>query len=193
MRTSYRRTFRRELDYSAGTGGGRLDMFDDIRFAVRQLVAQPAFTVLAVLTLALGIGASTAIFSVINGVLLRPLDYPDPDRLVILWETNLPRFPEFSVSAPNFLDWQKQTRSYSALTAFSNAAINLTGKGEPQRVTAVRATADYFNVYGVHAVLGRTFLPEDDTPGRNHVVVLSYSFWHRAFGGEKRVVGTSVH
>ena len=106
----------------------------DLRYAFRQLIASPGFTAVAILTLALGIGACTAIFSVVNGVLLRPLDYPQPDRIVVMRETNLPQFPQFSVSPPNFLDWQKQTKSYSALAAYSGDQINLTGEGEPQRL-----------------------------------------------------------
>ncbi len=165
---------------------------NDLRYAFRQLLASPGFTAVAILTLALGIGACTAIFSVVNGVLLRPLDYPQPDRIVVLRETNLPQFPEFSVSPPNFLDWQKQTKSYSSLAAYSGDQINLTGEGEPQRLIGVKATADYFKVYGVQPVLGRTFLPEEDAVGKNHVVVLSNPFWQRVFGGEKNVIGRSV-
>ncbi|MEO6871936.1 MAG: ABC transporter permease [Chthoniobacterales bacterium] len=129
---------------------------NDLRYAFRQLIASPGFTGVAILTLALGIGACAAIFSVVNGVLLRPLDYPQPDRIVVIRETNLPQFPDFSVSPPNFLDWQKQTKSYSALAAYSGDPINFTGAGEPQRLIGVKATADYFKVYGS----GASFLPK---------------------------------
>ncbi len=161
----------------------------DLRYAFRQLLASPGFTAVAILTLALGIGACTAIFSVVNGVLLRPLDYPQPDRIVVMRETNLPQFPQFSVSPPNFLDWQKQTKSYQYLAAYSGNQLNLTGEGEPQRLVAVGATADYFKVYGIQPVLGRTFLPEEDAVGKNHVVVLSNPFWQRIFGGARDVIG----
>jgi putative ABC transport system permease protein len=167
-------------------------MMHDLRYAFRQLIASPGFTAVAILTLALGIGACTAIFSVVNGVLLRPLDYPQPDRIVIIRETNLPQFPEFSVSPPNYLDWQKQTKSYSYLAAYGGAQINLTGEGEPQRLIGVGATADYFKVYGVQPVLGRMFLPGEDVTGKDHVVVLSNPFWQRVFGGEKNVIGRSI-
>src|SRR5450432_4332058 len=113
-------------------------MLNDLRYAIRQLIKSPGFTAVAILTLALGIGACTAIFSVVNGVLLRPLDYPQPDRLVIMRETQLPQFPQFSVSPPNFLDWQKQTKSYSYLAAYGGSHMNLTGEGEPQRLVGVK-------------------------------------------------------
>jgi putative ABC transport system permease protein len=167
-------------------------MLADLRYAFRQLTASPGFTAVAILTLALGIGACAAIFSVVNGVLLRPLDYPQPDRIVVMHETNLPQFPEFSVSPPNYLDWEKQTKSYAAIAAYSGSQINLTGEGEPQRLIGVKATARYFDVYGIHPVLGRTFAAEEDAPGKNHVVVLSNPFWQRVFGGDKKVVGRAV-
>src|ERR1051326_9239861 len=103
-------------------------MLQDFRYALRQLIKASSFTIVAILTLALGIGACTAIFSVVNTVLLRPLDYPDPDRLVIIRETQLPKFPEFSVSPPNFIDWQKQAKSYEHLAAATRASLNLTDR-----------------------------------------------------------------
>src|SRR5438128_1785106 len=115
-------------------------MLSDIRYAFRQLIESRGFTAVAILTLALGIGACAAIFSVINAVLIRPLDYPDPDRLVIIRETNLPEFPEFSVSPPNYMDWVKQTKSFENMAAASGARVNLTGEGDPQQVLGVKAT-----------------------------------------------------
>src|SRR5687768_7659288 len=167
-------------------------MINDLRYALRQLVKAPSFTAVAILTLALGIGACTAIFSVVNTVLLRPLDYPDPGRIVIIRETQVPKFPEFSVSPPNYLDWQKQTKSYEYLAAYSGAGINLTGEGEPQRLVGVKVTAHYFDVMGVKPILGRMLLPEEDAPGKNHVVVLSYPFWQRVFGGARDAVGRAI-
>src|SRR6476660_8406992 len=113
-------------------------MFSDLRYAFRQLVKNPGFAGVAILTLALGIGACTAIFSVVNGVLLRPLDYPQPDRILVIKETNLPQFPEFAVSPPNYLDWVRQTKSYSFLAAYDGMQANLTGHGEPQRLIGMR-------------------------------------------------------
>lgn len=165
---------------------------NDLRYAFRQLIKAPSFTAVAILTLALGIGACTAIFSVVNTVLLRPLDYSDPARIVVIRETQLPQFPEFSVSPPNYLDWAKQTKSYDFLAAYSGAGMNLTGDGEPQRLVGVKATAHYFDVYGVKPALGRMLLPEEDAPGKNHVVVLSYPFWQRVFGGARDVLGRAI-
>lgn len=164
----------------------------DLRFALRQLLKSPGFTLTAVLTLALGIGACTAIFSVVNGVLLRPLDYPEPDRIVVVKESNLPAYPEFSVSPPNFLDWQKQAKSFASLAAVGGQALNLTGDREPQRLIGAKITAQYFDVYGIKPILGRAFLPEEDAPGRNHVVILSHAFWQRAFAGAPDVVGRTL-
>ena len=167
-------------------------MFSDLRYAFRQLVKNPGFASVAILTLALGIGACTAIFSVVNGVLLRPLDFPQPDRIVVIRETNLPQFPEFSVSPPNYLDWAKQTKSWQYLAAYSGAQVNLTGEGEPQRLVGVKATGHYFDVYQIKPVLGRTFIPEEDAPGKDHVVVLSHAFWQRVFGSEPNVLGRAI-
>jgi putative ABC transport system permease protein len=167
-------------------------MLNDLRYALRQLLKAPSFTAVAILTLALGIGACSAIFSVVNTVLLRPLDYPAPNRIVIIRETQLPQFPEFSVSPPNYQDWEKQTKSYEYLAAYSGAGVNLTGEGEPQRLIGVKATAHYFDAYGVKPVLGRMLLPEEDALGKNYVVVLSYPFWQRVFGGTRDVVGKAI-
>src|ERR1700730_15220259 len=120
-------------------------MINDLRYALRQLIQAPSFTIVAILTLALGIGACTAIFSVVNTVLLRPLDYSDPDGIVVIRETQLPQFPEFSVSPPNYLDWEKQTKSYEYLAAYSGSRMNLTGDGEPQQLIGIKATAHYFD------------------------------------------------
>jgi len=167
-------------------------MMSDLRYAFRQLLKAPSFTAVAILTLALGIGACSAIFSVVNVVLLRPLDYPEPGRIVAIRETQLPKFPEFSVSPPNYLDWEKQTKSYEYLAAYGGASVNLTGEGEPQRLVGVKATAHYFDAYDVKPVLGRMLLPEEDAQGKNHVVVLSYPFWQRVFGGGRDVVGRAL-
>lgn len=165
---------------------------NDLRYAIRQLTKHPGFTAVAILTLALGIGPCAAIFSVVNGVLLRPLDYPQPDRIVIIRETNLPKFREFAVAPANFSDWQKQAKSFSALAAYAGTACNFTGGGEPQRLSGVKATADYFAVFGIQPVFGRLFGAEEDAPGKNHVAVLSYAFWQRAFAGDRGIIGRTL-
>src|SRR4051812_41865129 len=165
----------------------------DFRYAFRQLIKSPSFTIVAILTLALGIGACTAIFSVVNTILLRPLDYPNADRLVTIRESQLPKFPEFSVSPPNYLDWEKQTKSYEYLAAYTGATLNLTGEGEPQRLIGVKATAHYFDVYGVKAIRGGFLLRKEDAVGKDRVVVRSYEFWQRFLGGARAVVGRWVH
>ncbi|MDQ6624414.1 MAG: ABC transporter permease, partial [Verrucomicrobiota bacterium] len=167
-------------------------MLADLRYALRQLLKSPGFTAIAILTLALGIGACSAIFSVVNAVLLKPLDDVDPARIVIIRETQLPQFPEFSVAPPNFLDWEKQTHSFESMAASTNSELNLTGAGEPERLVGVKATAHYFDVYGITPILGRVFLPEEDAVGKNHVVVVSYAFWQRALGGAGNVIGHSL-
>jgi putative ABC transport system permease protein len=167
-------------------------MLNDLRYALRQLIKAPSFTIVAILTLALGVGACTAIFSVVNVVLLRPLDCPEPDRIVTISETQLPKFPEFSVSPPNYLDWEKQAKSYEYLAAYTGSRVNLTGDGEPQQLIGIKATAHYFDVFGVKPALGRMFLPEEDAQGKNHVVVLSHGFWQRVFGGTRDIVGRSI-
>jgi putative ABC transport system permease protein len=167
-------------------------MMIDLRYALRQLVKNYGFTAVAILTLALGIGACSAIFSVVNRVLLRPLDYPNADRLVVVRESQPPQFPEFSTAPPNYIDWTKQAKSFEGIAAYDGAQLNLTGEGEPQRLIGQRATANYFEVYGVKPQLGRWFLAEEDAPGKNHVVVLSYPFWQRVFGGAVNAIDRQV-
>jgi putative ABC transport system permease protein len=167
-------------------------MLSDFRFALRQLAKAPGFTAVALLTLALGIGACTAIFSVVNSVLLRPLDYPDPDRLVVLRETNLPQFPEFSVAPGNYFDWRQQSTSFEHLAAARNGSFNLTGMGEPLRVFSERITPNYFPLLGVRPALGRIFSDAEAAPGQDRVAILSHGFWQRQFGGRPDVLGTTV-
>ena len=163
----------------------------DIRYAFRRLRANPGFTFIAVATLALGIGANTAIFTVIDAVLLRPLPYRNPGELVLLSE-HTPRFPILSVSYQNFVDWRDQSHSFAAMGAVRNLGITLTGRGEPERLTAQMATANLFDLLGVQAVRGRTFLPEEDKTGAAGVALISYALWQRRFGGVENVVGQSL-
>ena len=161
----------------------------DFRHALRALLKQRGYTSVAVLTLALGLGASTAIFTVVNAVLLRPLPFDDPGRLVYLRESRLPGLPEFSVAPGNFLAWQAQNHTFEAMAAYGGGSFNLTGTGEPERLLGDRATANLFTLLGVHPVLGRTFTADEDRAGGPDVVLLSYGLWQRRFGGDPAIVG----
>ncbi|MCU1267440.1 MAG: hypothetical protein JWM21_3758 [Acidobacteria bacterium] len=165
-------------------------LWKDIRFGVRMLVNKPAVTVIAVIALALGIGASTAIFSVVNTVLLRALPYPNGNRLVMVWEQNRPRSRDRNViSTANFFDWREQNHVFEDMSAFFAAPYNLTGLGDPQEVTGMAASSNLFDVLGSRPLLGRTFVEEDGVRGKDNVVVLTYGFWQKHFGGDRKVVG----
>jgi putative ABC transport system permease protein len=164
----------------------------DLRFAVRQLGRVPGFTAVVLLTLAVGIGACTAIFSVVNSVLLRPMPYPESDHLVYLRETKLPQFPEFSVAAGTYLDWKEQSTSFETLTAIRGSSYNLTGMGDPVRVVANRVTANYFATLRSRPALGRDFAPEEDVAGNERVVILSHGFWQRQFGGRPEALQQAI-
>ena len=144
------------------------NFWQDIRFAVRVLRHNRGFAGVAVLTLALGIGANTALFSVVNGVLLNPLPFPDPDALVALY-AKTSTFSQSSISYPNFEDWQRQNRSFAHLAAFRADDYNLTGSGEPERLHAHMVSADFFKAYGIAPVAGREFRPEEDRIGAEPV------------------------
>jgi len=163
----------------------------DFRYALRRLRSTPGFTIIAVLTLALGIGANTAIFTVIDAVLLRPLPYQDPGKLVLLSE-HTPRFPLLSVSYQNFVDWRDQNHSFAAMGAVRNFGVTLTGAGEPERLTAQMLNANIFDLLGVQAIRGRTFLPEDDKQGAPGVALISYGLWQRRFSGAEQAIGQSL-
>ena len=164
----------------------------DIRYAIRQLSRARGFTVAAVLTLALGIGANTAIFSVINAVLLKPFGYPDPDRIVQFMLT-MPQGPARGASVPDFHLWQQQTRAFQDVSAYDvgGHGLNLTG-GMPERIHGLHVTADYFRLFGAPMLLGRTFTTQEDSPNGGKVVVISYSLWKRKFGGDPHIVGKAI-
>jgi putative ABC transport system permease protein len=165
----------------------------DLRYAVRTLAKSPGFTVVAVLTLALGIGANTAIFSVINAVLLQPLPYAQPDRLVSVnhFYPSLNNL-QASVSVPGFRDYSARSDVFTKSAVEQGGAMNVTGEGEPERVNVVRVSGDFFPTLGVGAALGRTLRPDEAQAGRDHEVVLTYGFWKRKFGGDPAVVGRSI-
>ncbi len=168
--------------------------FHDWRYGLRMLAKNPGFTTVAVLTLMLGIGASTAVFSVVHAVLLKPLPYLDASRLVMVWEQNPERgWFRNIVSAANFLDWRRQNIVFTDMAAIDpQKAINLTGTLKPEQVWGEQVTANLFSLLGVKPYLGRDFLPEEDKPGGPHVVVLSYGLWQRRCGGDSAVVGRQI-
>jgi predicted permease len=165
-------------------------LVQDVRFAIRVLRKSPAFTVVAVLTLALGIGANAAIFSLVRAILLQPLPYRDADRLVMIW--NEYGGKPASNSPPDYLDRKKESRTLDEIAAFRAVSLNLSGTGTPQRVPAARVTASFFSTLGVPPELGRVFSASEDVPGNNSVVVLSHGCWQRRFGGDSSLVGRSV-
>jgi putative ABC transport system permease protein len=165
----------------------------DLRFGLRMLRKSPGFTITALLTLALGIGANTAIFSVVNTVLLRPLPYQDADRLVTVWSYNRTRGYDTDLVSPmDFADWRAQSNAFEKLAASTDVQYTMTGTGEPVTVIAYAFSADYFDVLGVRPLVGRTFSPDEEQPGKEHVVVLSYGFWQRHFGGDRELLNKTI-
>src|SRR6202046_1289583 len=166
-------------------------LLQDLRYGARMLRKSPGFTIVAVLTLALGIGANTAIFSVVNGVLLRPLPFRDQSRFVLIAEKS--PFPVISTSYQNYQDGRDQSHSFESMEATRASSITLTGAGEPERLNVRMATAGLFPMLGINAQLGRTFLPEEDRAGGAPVALLSYGLWRRGFGGFSEVVGGIIN
>jgi putative ABC transport system permease protein len=166
------------------------NILHDLRYAARLLLKNPGFTAVAVITLALGIGANTAIFTVVNSVLLRPLPFRDPSKLVIIAERST--FPVISVSYLNWLDWRNQSHSFESVEGTVGGTIALTGNGDPEQLKLRYVTAGTFSLLGVDPVIGRTFLPSEDRAGGNRVTVVSYGLWQRRFGGTRDVLGRSV-
>jgi len=171
-------------------------LWQDVRYGLRMLAKNPGFSAIAILTLALGIGANTAIFSVVNAVLLRPLPFREPDGLVQIWHTpppaSFPGIPTFAVSPANFLDWRNQSRAFEGMSAYGFGRYTLTGTGHPEAVRMVAVTSGFFSILRAQPLLGRTFLQEEDSPGREHEVILSYSLWRSRFGGDRDVVGRNI-
>ena len=166
-------------------------LMQDVRHGARMLRQSPGFTLIAAIALALGIGANTAMFSAVNGVLLRPLPYREPERLLRLY-TSMPQFREASVSYPNFLDWQLRSRSFELMAAYRNETFNLTGQGTPERLRGTMASSTIFAALGVKPIVGRTFRDEEDRRGGEPVVVLTSSFWSVRFGSDREVIGRAI-
>lgn len=167
------------------------ELAQDVRYGIRGLLKAPGFAAVAILTLALGVGANSAIFSFVDGVLLKPLPYPDPDRILLLWEEP-PGGGNNVVSAMNFMDWRSQSSAFTAVAAITGRSVTLTGRGEPTLLRAGRVSAGYFDILGIKPTLGRTFAQDEDTPGKEHVVVLSHRLWATQFGGDGGLVGRSI-
>jgi putative ABC transport system permease protein len=169
------------------------NFLQDVRYGLRGLRKRPGFTAIALITLALGIGANAAIFSVVNAVLLRPLQFRDPERLVILWEdASYVGFPRNTPAPANYVDWKTQTQSFEDMAATHESSLNLTGDGEPERVATRRVTYNFFSVLGVQPFIGRGFLSEEDRRQANKVVVLSYPLWQSRYGGDRNILNRTI-
>src|SRR6185436_2549878 len=171
--------------------------WNDLKHGCRVLLKTPGFAVSAIIVLALGIGANTAIFGIVNGVLLRPLPFAEPDRLVQLWHTppqkQFPGVRRFSLSAANYLDWEAQNTVFSSSAIYRFWRFRLTGTGEPRILRAARVEPTFFSVLGTPPLIGRAIDPGDDVPERQHVVVLSYGLWNAQFAGDQQIVGKTIH
>ncbi len=168
-------------------------MFKEIQYAARALLKRPGFSLIAIMTLALGIGANTAIFSVVNATLLRPLPFKDPDRVVIIWGV-LPKIPGATLpnSSANFLELKAHSQTFEHLAAFRSWSWQSTSGGEPELLSGARVSADFFEAVGAGPVLGRVFTPEEDLPNRAPVAIISYGLWQRQFGGQADVIGKTI-
>ena len=171
-------------------------LLQDLRYGLRVLRKSPGFATVAMLVLALGIGANTAIFSVVNTVLLRPLPFEDPARIVHVWHVPPPKsFPgmtRFSVSTANYLDWRQQNDVFEDMAIYTGSSMNLTGGDKAESLLAANVAPNFFSVLGVKPLLGRTFLAGEDEPGQNHKVVLTHAFWQSRFGGDRSIVGKQI-
>ena len=186
-------TLARERFYESGRWLGWDHLVRDVRFGLRQLRKNPGFTAVAVLTLALGIGMNTAIFSVVYAVLLRPYPYNDPDRLVIVWEQNPSRGWTTNIVSPaNFNDWRKQNRVFTDMSAVDPTTFNLTGDGEPVEIGGEQVTANLLSLLGVQPIQGRGFQPEDERPGSPPVALVSYGLWQRRYGGDPGLIRRAI-
>jgi putative ABC transport system permease protein len=171
-------------------------LVQNLKYAVRLITKTPMFALVAITIMALGIGANTAIFSVVHAVLLEPLPFPEADRLVQLWhvppQTSFPGMTRFSLSAANFLDWEKQNDIFEQMALYHGTDFDMTGAGKPESIRAGRVSANFFSVLRVQPIHGRLFRPEEDHPGRNHEVILSYKLWQSRYGSNPNVLGRSI-
>jgi putative ABC transport system permease protein len=182
----------KDMAYEVRGGGIMETLLQDIRYGARMLVKHKGFTLVAVLTLALGIGANTAIFSVVNELLLRPMPYGDAGRIVMLWEVGPEGRHQNTTSRANFRAWRAESTAFEGMAAFSDQRLNLTGEGNPEELPAQLATPELFQVLGVEPILGRGMTEEDARPGAPRVAVLSYGLWQRRFGSDRQIVGKHI-
>ena len=167
--------------------------WQDIRYGLRVMRKNPGFIVIAVLALALGVGANTAIFSVVNAILLHPINYKNPDQLVMVWEKSAKRgFGQIPTSLPNFTDLRTDNTSLEDLGAFADSNFNLTGSDQPERVIGVKVTASLLSLVGIKPLHGRLFLAGEDQPQATRVLILSNQLWQRSFGANPNIVGQTV-
>jgi len=162
-------------------------LLQDLRYALRTLAQSPGFTAVAILTLALGIGANTAIFSVIDTVLLKPMGYPDPDRIIAFLLTS-PGGSGMGASVTKFNVWREQTEAFQDVSAWRFGVANLTGTDNPEQIQSTQVSANFFRLFGAPVIQGRTFTADEDRPNGPHVAVLSYGLWQRRFGGDPQVL-----
>jgi putative ABC transport system permease protein len=167
-------------------------MGKDLRFAVRMLLKSPGFTFMAVVALALGIGANTAIFSVVNSVMLSRLPFENPDRLAMIWEQS-PRTRTNVVNPLNFIEWQDRNQSFERVAALIAFPLSLSGDGEPEQADAMEVSSGFFEILGVKPIAGRWFTPEEDTPGKDNVAILSEGLWRRRYGADRGMIGRQIH
>src|SRR5262249_46107806 len=169
------------------------ELRQDLRYGARMLLKHPGFTLVAVITLALGIGANTAIFSLVNAVLLRPLPFPEAGRLVQVWNTNLEKgITSFAITVRDYTNWRRRSQAFEHLAAYRFWTFTLTGGGEPEQLPGNNVSASFFSTLGVNPLLGRTFLPAEEQPGGAPVVALSHGLWQRRFGGDPGIINQTV-
>jgi putative ABC transport system permease protein len=171
-----------------------MDTFlNDIRYAVRNLLKRPAFTLVAAITLALGIGANTAIFSSVYALLLKPLPFPELDRVVAVWDSYPSKgVVRNEVAMANYLDWRAQNQSFEQVALYTWWTANLTGTGAPERIQGMVVTANFFDALGVKPIMGRTFTEEENQTGKDAVVIVTNNVWQRRFGGDPNILGKTI-
>jgi putative ABC transport system permease protein len=163
----------------------------DLRFGFRMIKKNPAFSAFVILLQAVGIGATASVYSIVDGVLIRPLPYTEPDHIINIWETD-PPVMQGTVSAPNFLDWKRQATAFEQMSAFAYETLNLSGDGEPERLTAFRVSPEYFSLLGASPAAGRSFSSEEAKVGRDDVVILSHELWSRRYAGDRGIIGRAI-